>query len=214
MKKYVQLEFNFLPWDDEEIWKDIPYLKGKYQISNLHNIRSWIDSHGNRRKEPKILKQWLNHNGYPQVCLHNNGKQEVKLVHRLMWLTWVGEIPEGMQINHISEYKTENRLENLNLMTCKENSNWGTRNERIGKANSIALKNHKLRSKSVIQKSLDGEIIKIWPSAMEIQRQLGYSFGSICNCCRGGYFDKRREKWINVKQSHGFIWQYTDKAAS
>lgn len=168
-----------------EFYVDIPNYEGLYQISNLNNVRSWINNKGNRRKEPKILKQYLDHKGYPKVSLYKNGKIKHKLVHQLMWLAWRGEIPEGMQINHINEIKTDNRLDNLNLMTCKENVNWGTRNERI--------------SKSVIQKSLDGKVIKKWSSLIEIERELGYSHGNICDCCRGKF-----------RQRYGYIWQYED----
>lgn len=207
MENYIQLEFNFLPWDSEEIWKDIPNLKGNYQVSNLHNVRSWIDNKGNRRKEPKILKQQLNNKGYPIVTLFKNRKRKIWKVHQLMWLTWVGKIPEGYEINHISEDKTDNRLCNLNLLSHKENCNWGTRNERSAKARI----NHPKRSKSIVQKSLDGKIIKIWPSMREIERELEYSNGNISACCKGGYYWKG--KWVNITQAYGYKWEYEKATA-
>ena len=45
------------------------------------------------------------------------------LVHRLVYEAFVGEIPEGMQIDHINTIRTDNRLENLRCVTCKENNN-------------------------------------------------------------------------------------------
>ena len=33
-----------------------------------------------------------------------------------------GEIPENLQIDHIDRNKTNNKIENLRLATCKENS--------------------------------------------------------------------------------------------
>lgn len=53
------------------------------------------------------------------------------------------------------------------------------------------------RSKQVYQYTLDGELIKIWPSTMEIQRELGYFNSNISRCCYG----KR-------KTSNGYIWSY------
>lgn len=182
----------------EEIWKEIPNYEGYYEASNLHNVRSWIDNKGNRRKEPKILKQQLNNKGYPIVTLFKNRKRKIWKVHQLMWLTWVGEIPKGYEINHINEIKTDNRLCNLNLLSHKENNNWGTHNIRVAKS----LTNHPKKSKPVVQKTLQGEIIKVWPSSMEIQRMLGYSHRSICNCCNG----KR-------KTHKGFIWEYEKATA-
>lgn len=42
-------------------------------------------------------------------------------VHRLVYETFVGEIPDGYEIDHINRNKTDNRLENLRLVTHKQN---------------------------------------------------------------------------------------------
>lgn len=44
-------------------------------------------------------------------------------VHRLVFETFVGEIPQGYQIDHINTVSDDNRLENLRLVTPKENMN-------------------------------------------------------------------------------------------
>ena len=156
------------------------------------------------KRTRKIVKGCLDNGGYILDGFRVDGKIINIYRHRLVWETFNGEIPKGYQVNHINEDKTDNRLENLNLMTCKENNNWGTRNERLAKANT----NHPNLSKSVIQKSLDGKIIKIWPSVNEIQRELGFGQGNISRCCRGGYY--RKGKWVNGRQSYGYLWEYTD----
>ena len=58
-------------------------------------------------------------NGYITVTL--NGKQ--LLAHRIVWKAFNGEIPEGMEVDHINTIRDDNRLENLRLTTPKENRN-------------------------------------------------------------------------------------------
>ena len=53
------------------------------------------------------------------------------------------------------------------------------------------------KSKKIVQLDLNGNILKIWDSAREIQRETGLSQGNISRCCNGKY-----------KQSYGFKWQY------
>lgn len=44
-------------------------------------------------------------------------------VHRLVYETFVGEIPKGMNIDHLNTIRDDNRLENLRLCSQKENCN-------------------------------------------------------------------------------------------
>ena len=167
-----------------EIWKEIPNYEG-YQVSNLGRVKSLerIDALGHRLKE-KILKPQLD-GRYYQVCLCKQSVKKHYRVHRLVWEAFNGQIPEGLQVNHINEVKTDNRLSNLNLMTSKENCNWGSRNERI--------------SKPVLQFTLDNILVKEFPSAIQIERELGFSCGNIVNCCKGRY-----------KTAYGYIWRYKE----
>lgn len=172
-----------------EIWKDIPNYEGLYQVSNLGRVKSLerIDALGHRLKE-KILKPKLTR-GYYEVGLFKNSIRKMYLVHRLVWEAFNGHIPEGLQVNHINEVKTDNRLSNLNLMTAKENTNWGSRNERISKN----------CSKPVLQFTLDNILVKEFLSIIQIERELGFSCGNIVNCCKGRY-----------KTAYGYIWRYKE----
>ena len=167
-----------------EIWKEIPNYEG-YQVSNLGRVKSLerIDALGHRLKE-KILKPQLD-GRYYQVVLCKQSIKKTYRVHRLVWEAFNGQIPEGLQVNHINEVKTDNRLSNLNLMTAKENTNWGSRNERI--------------SKAVLQFTLDNIFVKEYPSTMQVARELGFSCGNIVNCCKGRY-----------KTAYGYIWRYKE----
>ena len=87
-------------------------------------------------KRNKFLKPQTNNKcGYQRVTLvDNEGKKKIYQLHRVVWESVTGEhIPEGYEINHISEDKNDCSFENLELLTHKENCNFGTRNERISK---------------------------------------------------------------------------------
>lgn len=55
----------------------------------------------------------------------NSGYIKAKsgLIHRIVWETFIGEIPEGYEIDHIDSNKENNALSNLQLLTHKENIN-------------------------------------------------------------------------------------------
>lgn len=143
----------------------------------------------------KFLKPTTTENGYQQVMLSDNeGKRKWYKVHRVVWEAVTGEpIPEGMQINHRSEVKTSNMISNLELMTPKQNSNYGSRNQRLKKA----LTNNPKKSKQV-GAFQNGQLIMTFPSAMEAGRN-GFDQGAVSACCRGVK---------NYKTHKGYTWKY------
>lgn len=176
-----------------EIWKDIPGYEGKYQTSNMGRIRS-LNYH--RQGITVVLKTRLNNKGYPIVNLYKFNKMTTFSVHYLVWISFNGPVPDGLEINHIDENPRNSCLENLNLLTHKENTNWGTRNERAGKSISKLMKNGPL-SKPVGQYSMDGELIKVFPSVAEVERQTGFKSQNIWRCCAG-----------IRPTSHDYKWKY------
>ena len=112
-----------------EIWKNIAGYEGLYEVSSFGRVRSL------RFGKTKILKPGKNKKGYLRVSLCKNGKQKTFFVHRLVAQAFL-ENPQNLpQINHKDENKQNNRLENLEWCSCDYNNNYGTRNERAGKAN-------------------------------------------------------------------------------
>ena len=87
-------------------------------------------------KTKRFLKPVKGPNGYQQVHLSDNeGKIKWYYIHRVVWESVTGEpIPKGFEINHISENKTENMISNLEIVSHKENCNFGTRNSKISKS--------------------------------------------------------------------------------
>lgn len=77
-------------------------------------------------------KKFLNLNntskGYAKCNLYKkDGSVKNVRVHRIIWETFNGPIPEGYEINHKNEIRNDNRLENLEILTHKENLNYGNR---------------------------------------------------------------------------------------
>lgn len=115
-----------LPFPPEVEWRDIPGYEGYYQISStcvvkgLKRIVARSDG-GTTTRPEAILAQQTNEWGYMTVGLNKNRKRKHMLVHRIMLLAFVGECPDGMEINHKNGNKNDNRLENLEYCTHSEN---------------------------------------------------------------------------------------------
>lgn len=101
-------------------------------------------------KTNRYITNKITPKGYYHVLLHNNGVNKDYYIHRLVYYSFNGEIPEGMQINHINEIKNDNNINNLNLMTPKENTNWGN-----GIKKRVENTNWVLRSKKRKEKQLN-----------------------------------------------------------
>ena len=141
-----------------EIWKDIPGYEGKYEVSNLGNVRSL---NYNRSGEPKLLKQG-NVNGYKVVILYKDGKKKTCNVHRLVAMTFIPN-PDNLPIvNHKDEDKSNNNVNNLEWCTYKYNNTYGTARERAGKKmrgenHPLYGKHHSEEHRKKISESLKGE---------------------------------------------------------
>lgn len=72
-------------------------------------------------KEPKELKG-SDVNGYRVVSIRNGATKLQCRVHRIIWISQHGIIPEGYCIDHINNNRQDNRISNLQLLTLKENS--------------------------------------------------------------------------------------------
>ena len=162
----------------------------KYEVYEDGRIWSYLT---NKWLKPKTEK-----NGYQRVCLYDNeGKMKLYLLHRVVYEAVTGEsIPEGYEINHISEAKDENFFANLQLISHKQNLNYGTRNSRASKSKT----NNQKRSKQVVAYK-NGELVMTFLSTAEAGRQ-GFNQSAVAACCRNCY----SREGNNVYK--GFEWRY------
>lgn len=110
-----------------ETWKDIPNFEGSYQVSNMGRVRS-VDrviavKDGRMRKHKgRVLKPLLNDRGYERVTLSNDGRCNIKRVHRLVLETFKPHVNmSDLQVNHMDGDKLNNHLINLEWVTARDN---------------------------------------------------------------------------------------------
>lgn len=167
-----------------EQWRDIIGYEGLYQVSDLGRVKA-LNYH--REGRECVLNYWKTSGGYLVVGLCKDGKRSRCLVHRLVAEAFIPN-PDGYkEVNHIDENKANNSVTNLEWCDTNYNINYGTRNERVGKA----------LSKPVFQYTKDGTLVKSYPSGMDAMRRTGYSNANIAFCCNGRY-----------KQAYGYLWSY------
>lgn len=168
---------------EDEIWCPIKGFEGLYEVSDKGRVKSL------KFGKERILKTGRNQEGYLQVGLCKNCETKTYRVHRLVAQTFIPNPDNLPQVNHKDEDKENNFVHNLEWCDGKYNSNYGTRTQR---------QSEKL-SKSVLQYTKSGKLVREWKSMKDVQRNLNYSQGNISQCCNG----KR-------KSAYNFIWRYKD----
>ena len=102
-----------------EIYKDVIGYEGIYQVSNLGNVKSFKCG---KEKQRKLSKD---KDGYLLVGLSKNGILDVKKVHQLVAESFLNHKRCGLKlvINHIDFDKANNIVENLEIVSARENCN-------------------------------------------------------------------------------------------
>lgn len=104
-----------------EIWKKISDIPGYEEWSGLE-----ISNHGRvksykRVPDGVILKQHVDYKGYVTISFRINKKMHTKKIHRLVALSFIKNIENKPQVNHINGNKSDNHIDNLEWATNSEN---------------------------------------------------------------------------------------------
>lgn len=173
-----------------EIWKDIKNYENIYKISNLGRLKNIITS--------KFLKPSINQDGYLRYFLYDkNHKRKCYFAHRIVCEHFLINFDSKLQVNHKDGIKINNDIDNLELMTCKENINHAFKILKRKGSNLGIINDRNPKSIKIDQFSLDNVFIKTWSCAREIERQLGIPNTNISRTAKG-----------ITKTAGKFIWKY------
>lgn len=110
----------------EEIWKDVVGYEGTYQISNTGRLKSLtraIPRQGRTfTKQGIFYKPCPDKDGYLNSQLSLNGSYKRLSIHRIVALAFLPNPENKPFINHINCIVSDNRVENLEWVTPKENT--------------------------------------------------------------------------------------------
>jgi hypothetical protein len=139
-------------------------------------------------------------NGYLQVGVHGISKR----AHRLVWEHCKGLIPDGLEIDHKDDNRTNNKIENLQLLTHQENLLKAAKNRNY----DFIIDNHK--NKHVV-KVIDTvtKDVQICASLYSAGLLSGVNCGIVKMCCEK---TNNCKSGISKKNNHKYIFEYTNEA--
>lgn len=176
-----------------EIWKTIPFNEN-YEVSNLGKVRSkdhyFIGKNGKQiLKIGRVLKTDISKKGYIRVTITKNTKRFNTGLHRLIAICFIPNPLNKPQVNHINGIKTDNRIENLEWCTNKENQIHAVKNNLCNPNYCENHHNAKLTNKDVLKVR---ELHKIGFTNSELAKDYGVSKPAMSKILRN-------KTYINIK---------------
>ena len=141
-----------------EVWKDIFGYQGLYQVSNYGNVKSL---NYRRTKKAKNLKPAISiKTGYLSVVLCKNKIHKTYTIHQLIAIAFLNHTPCSFKfvVNHKNLNKLDNSIENLEIITSRENSNL-KHIKSSSRFTGVSWSNHTNKWESSIY--IDGKSVKL-----------------------------------------------------
>jgi hypothetical protein len=205
-----------------EIWRDIPGWEGYYQVSSFGRVKSlsreMFNGFGFFLSKEIILNPSINTHGYYMVNLSNRSIRKSREIHSLMSIAFLNRnhLDENMVTNHIDGNKTNNKLENLEIVTHRQNNSTCFRkNESTFSSKCVGVYLRKKTNKWHTAIRVDG--VKKWLGCFETEMEASNAYqealrhidsGTInlylesikpkrYSYHKGVTWDKSRNKWMS-----------------
>lgn len=181
---------------ENEIWKPVVGYEGRYEVSNKGRVKSLIYRHSGK----EYLMSLCYYKGYASIKLLKDGKYKSLKIHRIVYEAFIGKLPKYkrggrgediLEINHKDENRANNCVENLELISHKENNNYGSHSRKAALSTA----------KTVYQYTKNMTLVRIWESAKECGRN-GFSGGNVNLCCNKKYHREGNNFY------RGFLWSH------
>lgn len=161
-----------------EVWRDVIGYEGLYQVSNMGRVysmpRKWESGNGRVcQHNGKILKPICSKLGYKKVILSLNSKNKTKAIHQLVAEAFLGHIPCGFKlvVDHINDIKTDNRVENLQVVSSRFNV-YKTQGNYSSMQKGVSW--HKVKKKWQAQIRIDRKVIFLGMFDCELKASEAY----------------------------------------
>ena len=99
-----------------ETWRPVVGYEGWYEVSSIGRVRR-VRGGNNNTFAGKILRPGTCPKGYRYVWLHKHGVEKSQAVHRLVSDAFIGPCAKGFCRNHMNGDPSDNRPENLEIVT-------------------------------------------------------------------------------------------------
>lgn len=133
------------------------------------------------KKTNRKLKFGINKYGYAVVCLYHNKIAKTLNLHRIVAENYINNIYNKAQVNHINGIKTDNRVANLEWVSCSENLKHAFKNG-LKSHNQLNLTNRRL---SRIKLVLDTQNGIFYESATEAAMSKNINVNTLTQRLRG-----------------------------